>query len=418
MKLLLLSKKFPYPLRDGESQAIHGLSKSLSELGVEVSLLAMNTSKHFFEGTELPKETSHFKEVRTVNVCTKLKAKDAAHNLLLWKSYHISRFDQTAYHLELQRWLNEENFDVIQLETLYLAPYVETIRRVAPDALISMRAHNVEFEIWQRVCENINFLPKRWYMRMLTSQLCQYEKDHLNTYDLLLPITSRDDDHFRSMGFNGISHVLPIGLDTADVAPNYDTYRAAPSLAFIGSLDWTPNLEGLEWFVEKVWPQIHAAYPEVIFHIAGRNMPDSMRKLERTNIIVHGEVPDSNAFLNAHSISIVPLLSGSGMRAKILQSMALGRTVVTTSVGLEGIDARDNKEVLIADPPEAFAKVVINCLANARQLESIGRAAVQLFEDRYDRHNMAERLIETYHRQLAQRNQQRLKSINKTSGVA
>lgn len=403
MKLLLLSKKFPYPLRDGESQAIHGLSKSLSELGVEVSLLAMNTSKHFFDGDELPAEMNHFKEVRTVNICTKLKAKDAIRNLILWKSYHISRFDQLSYHEALQKWLGETQFDVIQLETLYLAPYVETIRTAAPDALISMRAHNVEYEIWQRVCENIGFLPKRWYMQMLTKQLCQYEKEKLNSYDLLLPITKRDDNHFREMGFNGISHVLPIGLDTADVAPNYDTYHAPPSLAFIGSLDWLPNLEGLQWFVDKVWPNIHANYPEVTFHIAGRNMPDNMKKLQKPNIIVHGEVPDSNAFLNSHSISIVPLLSGSGMRAKILQSMALGRTVVTTSVGLEGIDAQDGKEVLIADPPAAFAQVVCQCLADAKKLEGIGRAAVELFATQYDRLNMAEKLVETYHRQLAQR---------------
>lgn len=401
MKLLLLSKKFPFPLRDGESQAIHGLSKSLSQLGIEVSLLAMNTNKHFYDASELPPEMDHYQEVRTVDICTDIRAKDAAKSLIRWKSYHISRFNSDDYRQKLQAWLQEESFDVVQLETLYLAPYVDAIREVAPDTLISMRAHNVEYEIWQRVCDNIKVLPKRWYMRLLTHQLCQYETEKLNSYDLLLPITKRDETHFRKMGFNGISHVLPIGLDTADVAPNYDTYRQPPSLAFIGSLDWTPNLEGLEWFIDKVWPKVHAAYPEVKFHIAGRNMPDSMRKLQRTNIVIHGEVPDSNEFLNAHSISIVPLLSGSGMRAKILQSMALGRTVVTTSVGLEGIDATDQQDVLIADPPEEFARVLINCLSDARSLERIGRAAFQLFEARYDRLNMAEKLIETYHRLLA-----------------
>lgn len=401
MKLLLLSKKFPYPLRDGESQAIHGLSKSLSELGVEVSLLAMNTSKHFFSGKELPPEMGHYKAVRTVEVCTRLKAKDAARNLILWKSYHISRFDQPTYHAALANWLKEERFDVVQLETLYLAPYVPTIRQFGQSTLISMRAHNVEFEIWQRVCDNVSFLPKRWYMRMLTRQLQSYERSQLNTYDLLLPITERDDQHFRRMGFEGRSHVLPIGLDTADVAPNYDSYHKALSLAFIGSLDWLPNLEGLEWFIDKVWPEVHAKFPSVKFHIAGRNMPDSVMKLQRPNVVIHGEVDDSNAYLNDHAVSIVPLLSGSGMRAKILQGMALGRTVITTSVGLEGIEARDQQEVLIADPPEAFAKVICDCLSRGSQLEGIGRAAHRLFEQRYDRLTMAERLIETYHRLLS-----------------
>jgi glycosyltransferase involved in cell wall biosynthesis len=172
-------------------------------------------------------------------------------------------------------------------------------------------------------------------------------------------------------------------------------------LAFIGSLDWLPNLEGLEWFIDKIWPEVHAKFPNVKFHIAGRNMPDSVMKLQRPNVVIHGEVDDSNAYLNDHAVSIVPLLSGSGMRAKILQGMALGRTVITTSVGLEGIEARDQQEVLIADPPEAFAKVICDCLSRGSQLEGIGRAAHRLFEQRYDRLNMAERLIETYHRLLS-----------------
>lgn len=399
MKILLLSKKFPYPLRDGESQAIHGLSKSLSELGAEVYLLAMNTSKHFFSGKDLPEQMGHYKEVRTVNIDTKITYGDALRNLIKGTSYHISRFNSPAYHHALKQWLKAVNFDVVQLETLYLAPYLETIRNNSR-ALVAMRAHNVEHEIWERYCENIGFAPKRWYLRHLTGQLRKYELAHLNDYDLLLPITKRDERHFQRLGFQGRSLVVPIGLDTQCGAPNYDTYQAYPSLSFIGSLDWMPNLEGLQWFLDQVWPTLQQRYPKLKFHIAGRNMPDSLRKLKLRNVVIHGEVADACAFVNSHSISIVPLLSGSGMRAKILEAMSLGRTIVTTSVGIEGISAQHDKEVLIADDPQSFIDQLSKCMDHPRDLEKIGRAAFHVFCRRYDRLRLAEKLQKAYHRNL------------------
>ena len=400
MHVLLLSKKFPYPLKDGESQAIHGLSKSLAELGCRVSLLAMNTSKHFFDGTELPPEMQHYHEVRTVSVCNELNALDATRNLLRGTSYHISRFDQPAYHEALATWLGEETFDIVQLETLYLAPYIRTIRAHAGSAVV-MRSHNVEHEIWERCSANVSFAPKRLYIRHLTRQLRDYERTQLNQYDLLLPITQRDETHFRNMGFQGRSHVLPIGLDAVCGPPTYESYRRTPDLHFIGSLDWLPNIEGLDWFLNDIWPGIHARFPEVRFHIAGRNMPPRLQQLRMRNVVVHGEVESSCDFVSSHSISIVPLLSGGGMRAKILEAMSLGRTIITTSVGLEGIKARHRRDLFIADTPEQFLTALNEALDRGRSLEQIGRSAHALFHRKYDRRILAERLLKQYRKLVA-----------------
>jgi len=396
MKILLLTKKFPYPLKDGESQAIHGLSKSLAELGCAVSLLAMNTSKHFFGGSELPAEMSHYQEVRTVSVDNKISPGAAVGNLLRGTSYHISRFDCPAYHEKLAAWLEEVAFDVVQLETLYLSPYVPTIRRHT-EARVVMRSHNVEHEIWERCSANIRFAPKRWYLRHLTRQLKDYELSQLNQYDLLLPITGRDERQFRNMGFRGDSHVLPIGLDTVCGEPVYDSYRAATSLHFIGSLDWLPNLEGLQWFLNDVWPEVHRRFPDLEFHVAGRNMPQSLLQLRMTNVIIHGEVESSCDFVSAHSISIVPLLSGGGMRAKILEAMSLGRVVISSSVGLEGISAKHRRDLFVADTPAQFVESIADCLGRGRKLERIGRAAAARFQKKYDRRVLAERLLARYH---------------------
>ncbi len=395
MNILLLTKKFPYPLKDGESQAIHGLSKSLAELGCSVSLLAMNTSKHFFSGEELPPAMAHYQEVRTVAVNNDLGPIDALRNLVRGTSYHISRFDLPEYHAALAKWLGETTFDVVQLETLYLSPYVTTIRKHST-AQVVMRSHNVEHEIWERISSNIRFAPKRWYLRHLTTQLKDYERQQLNQYDLLLPITKRDEKRFVKMGFRGERHVLPIGLDTPCGEPTYASYQKPLSLHFIGSLDWMPNLEGLQWFLNDVWPAIHRRFPELKFHVAGRNMPPVISELAMKNVVIHGEVESSCDFVSAHSISIVPLLSGGGMRAKILEAMSLGRVVISTSIGLEGIEAKHRRDLFIADTPDQFAEAIADCLLRGRKLERIGRAAATRFHKRYERKVLAERLLQQY----------------------
>lgn len=399
MKILLLTKKFPYPLKDGESQAIHGLSKSLAELGCSVSLLAMNTSKHFYGEASLPDAMSHYEEVKTVAVKNDISMVDAFANLVKGTSYHISRFDQPEYHEALTNWLQEESFDIIQLETLYLAPYITTIRNNS-DAQVVMRSHNVEHEIWERCASNMSFAPKRWYVRHLTKQLKHYECEQLNQYDLLLPITKRDGQHFQQLGFRGESHILPIGLDTVCGEPRYDSFAEPLSLHFIGSLDWLPNLEGLQWFLNSVWPLVHKRFPEVEFHIAGRNMPSSISELRMKNVIIHGEVESSCDFVASSSVSIVPLLSGGGMRAKILEAMSLGRVVVSTSIGLEGIDAKHRRDLFVADTPQQFIESIADCLRRGRKLERIGRAAATRFHKKYDRRTLASKLIDRYERML------------------
>lgn len=401
MKILLLTKKFPYPLKDGESQAIHGLSKSLVELGCSVSLLAMNTSKHFFAETELPVAMEHYHEVRTVAVNNSLGPFDALKNLIKGTSYHISRFDIPEYHLALSKWLVEEDFSVVQLETLYLSPYVPTIRKHS-SAQVVMRSHNVEHEIWERISNNIRFAPKRWYLRHLTQQLKDYERQQINQYDLLLPITKRDQKRFQKMGFRGESYVLPIGLDTPCGDPRYDSYGRPLSLHFIGSLDWMPNLEGLQWFLNDVWPLIYRRFPELQFHIAGRNMPPSISELAMENIVIHGEVESSCDFVAAHSVSVVPLLSGGGMRAKILEAMSLARVVISTSIGLEGIVAKHRRDLFIADTPTQFVEAIADCLLRERKLERIGRAAATRFHKKYDRRVLAGNLLERYHKIIAE----------------
>jgi len=397
MRILQLCKKFPYPLKDGESLAVTYLSRALNTLGCEVTLLAMNTTKHYCEVDNLPESYNHYKALHFVEVDNRINVKGAFLNLFSDDSYHVSRFISPAFEAQLLQLLSQNTYDVIQLETLFLSPYIPLIKKHS-NALIAMRSHNVEHEIWQRVARNTRFFPRKWYLQYLANKLRRYEIACLSDYDLLVAITRRDLQQFRQLGYRKPAMVTPIGIKGADYEPDYESFERRPSIGFIGSLDWMPNQEGLEWFLQQVWPKVVQKYPHLELHVAGRNAPKKILNLKMHNVIVHGEVPDAKAFINQHSLMVVPLWSGSGIRVKILEGMALGRVVLTTNMGLEGIDARHQKEVLIADTEKAFVDAIDFCMEHTGQLQPIGQRARTFVEDKFDNLTIARQLVSMYQR--------------------
>ncbi|MEZ5058935.1 MAG: glycosyltransferase family 4 protein [Saprospiraceae bacterium] len=399
MRILQLCKKFPFPLKDGESIAVTHLSRALNDLGCEVTLLSMNTSKHYCDVSRLPDDYNHYKEIHHVKVNNKVKWWEAFWNIFSEESYHITRFISKDFEEKLIQVLKSETFDVVQLETPVLSAYIPVIRKHSK-ALVAMRSHNVEHEIWERMAENQKFFPLKWYLRQAANKLKRYELKHLNDYDLLLAITSRDLKILKEMGLKKPSSVIPIGLDVRDYKPDLKSFQAAPSLSFIGSLDWMPNQEGLRWFLENVWSEIKEKHPQITLHVAGRNTPPWVKNLKIDGIKVLGEIADSIKFINQHSIMVVPLFSGSGMRVKILEGMALGKVVISTSLGLEGIDATDNKEVFVANDPISFIEHLSNCIEDQKKMLEIGRQAQELVAEQYDNLQIAKKLAKVYKNHL------------------
>ena len=395
MKILQLCKKFPFPLKDGESIAINALSRSLHALGCELTLLAMNTSKHRYNETEFPEALDHYQEICMVDIDNRIKFTEAFFHLFSNNSYQISRFVSDHFKHKLISLLQRESFDLIQLETLYLAPYIPAIRQYT-DAPIAMRAHNVEHKIWERIHANAKLGPRKWYLRHLAQRLKQYEIQQLNAYDLMVAISEKDLSEFQAFGFAKPGIVTPIGTDIDHYLPEYRVFKKEISLSFIGSLDWMPNQEGLVWFLDNIWGKLHRKFPNLELHVAGRNTPDWLMQLNEKNVHIHGEVPDSADFINRHSVMIVPLLSGSGMRAKIIEGMALGKVVITTSLGLEGINAQHRSEVLVADTPEEFIRSIAYCYRKGPELEKMGRKAQEFVARNYDSVEIARKLLKIY----------------------
>ncbi len=381
-------------MKDGEAIAVTYLAQALHQLDCEITLLSMNTTKHFFDKSTLPKDFNHYESIHLVDVDNRVKAKDAFLNLFSSQSYHISRFVSPKFQLKLIELLKAKEYDIIQLETLYLAPYVDLIRSYSK-AKIVMRSHNVEHEIWKRITENTSLGAKKMYLSLLTRRLENFELEYLNKYDMMVAITERDLNFFKQLGCTIPAHVAPIGLELKDYTIEATEHKV-PTFCFIGSLDWMPNTEGIEWILEKVWPKVLEKAPQAVFHIAGRNTPENLLAKEWKNVVIHGEVPDAADFINSHDVMLVPLFSGSGMRVKILEGMALGKVVLSTDLGLEGIHAKHGEQVLIANTVADFVNEIIICSQQPNMIQAIGTAASDFIHEYYDNLSIGKRLLDFY----------------------
>jgi len=376
MKILQLCRKFPYPLKDGEAIAVTYLAKAYKDLGHELTLLSFNTIKTFYDTKDLPTSFDHYKAIHTIYLDNRVKPKTAFLNL-------FSRFINSKFKNKLKEVLITNDFDIVQLEGINLAPYIPIIREFS-SAKVVMRSHNVEFEIWERVAATTSFPLKRWYLSYLVRQFKAYEIAQFKSYDFLLAMSQRDLDYFRELGLTTSAMVAPIGLDLPNYQDQISTTLSSLSISFIGSLDWMPNQDGLKWFLDQVWPPIHQSFPNLCFHIAGRNTPEWIFARAGNGVIVHGEVPDATSFIQQHPISVVPLFSGSGMRVKILECMALGRIVLTTPLGVEGIAATHNENILIGETADQFNKLLIQCLQQPKEMEHIAAKAQSFIIVNYD----------------------------------
>ena len=395
MRILQVTNKVPYPAKDGGAIACLNLSKGFSQLGHEVTILSMNTLKHHLSLDEIPETLTSVADFRLVDVPARITALHALLNLIFSrKPYNAVRFISDRFSKALERLLQEKEFDVVQLEGLYVCPYIPVIRKNSK-ALIVYRAHNIEHEIWKRSMQISKGL-KRFYLKNLSKRIFRFEKAVLNRYDLLVPITSRDETIQNQMGNNKPTHVSQTGIDASVVIPNAKKLEH-PTLFHLGSMEWAPNQEGLIWFVEKCWPAIHEKYPDLKFYVAGRNAPTWLhKKLEYPNVFFEGEVENAYEFMNSKSIMIVPLFSGSGMRVKIIEGMALGKSIVTTPIGAEGIQVVNRKHLLIAESQPDFVQAVFDLIENSELFEETGRNAIGFIHENFDNLASAGKLIDFY----------------------
>ncbi len=397
MNILQIHNKIPYPPKDGGSIAVFNLTKGFAENGHNVDILAFNTKKHFINIDSFKNKIHKNIEIIGLDINTDLKPIKALKNLFFSKlPYNAERFISEDFKTKLIGLLKTKKYNLVQIEGLYLMPYIQTIKKYS-HAKIAFRSHNIEHEIWEQTLKQEKSFFKKIYLKIIAKRMRKFEVSFINKYDFLIPITQRDANIFNKLGNNKKTLVSPTGVDASKYKGKKQKFEKI-KLFHLGSLDWTPNQEGIIWFLENVWGEVLKQNTDLTFSIAGRNAPEWLinKFKEYKNINYLGEIDDAIKFMQKHNIMLVPLLSGSGMRIKIIEGMASGNIIISTSKGAEGIKGRENKDFIIANTKDEFINSIASITNKKLPLKEISFNAQEFILNNFDNFTISKRLIEFY----------------------
>ena len=396
MNILQLCHKPPQPSIDGGCIAMNNITEGLLNNNCNLKIITVGTIKHPFRLEKLDNDYIKNTNIEGVFVDTKLNVVDAFSNLVTSDSYNISRFFSSDFDSLLTETLKNNDFDFIHLESLFMTPYLHTIRRLSK-AKIILRSHNLEYMIWERLARKTINPAKKVYLNILSRQLKTYEINILNNIDGIAAISKADLLKYQKLGCIKPMMTIPFGINMK----NYKFIEKKLDLKNIrffhlGSMDWKPNLEAVTWLLKEIWPSIHASFPNSSLHIAGRKMPDWIVEEKITGVINHGEVESANEFINQNDIMLVPLLSAGGMRVKIIEGMALGKTVISSKIGAEGINYKDGENILIANNIDEYKKIINKLIEQPQMINDIGSKAREFVNGYYNNKLITEKLIQFY----------------------
>ncbi len=394
MRILQISNKAPYPANDGSSIAIYNMALGLLENNTELTLLTINTKKHFKSDDGVPEDFRKKSNYTSVYKDTNTSVIGALINLFSNRSYFESRFHFKEFEEKLKEILVKNQFDIVQLEGLFLCSYINTIRRYSK-AKIALRAHNVEHLIWERHIANEKHPLKKWYLSIQTKRLKKFELDAFQNVDAIVCITSADQQMIASLTTTKHITTCITGINIKDYELIPTVSKMPRTLFYFGSMDWIPNQEAVDWFIENCWPIIQIKHPDSKFIIAGRNMPARFKQLSKPNVQVIENVQNNKEFYSRYDIMLVPLLSGSGLRIKIIEGLSFGKAIVSTTVGAEGIPVTP-EQLVIADDPKAFAEAVNELLMDPEKKSLLEKNAKKFAEDRLNNKPITANLVTFY----------------------
>jgi sugar transferase (PEP-CTERM/EpsH1 system associated) len=326
---------------------------------------------------------------------------DAARYLVDPVPYAVAKYRSAAFKQELQQLLEQRRFDAIVCD--FLPPVVNLPERLPCPAILF--THNVEAEIWRRHAENARGPVAKALLSQQWRRMLRFEQDALSRFDLVLAVSEADGQTFERLYPGALktpAHVVQTGVDTTYFAPS-DPAEAGSlegpakaghhraHLVFTGSMDWLPNEDGMLYFVREMLPRIREAEPGATLSIIGRAPTPAVKRLaDEAGIEVTGRVDDVRPHIAAGAVYVVPLRIGGGTRLKIFEAMSMGKAVVSTTIGAEGLPVTSGRDVVIADDPAQFAQAVVGLIRDGAARRRIETEARRLVVERYDWSAVAE----------------------------
>ncbi len=394
-KILMLTPQVPYPPRQGTALRNWGILRGLAAEH-EISLLS-------FAGPDQPLEppTEISALVQRVAIVPQPRRTTPARLRDLLTSRRpdlVLRLKSASFQAQLQSWLAAHPFDWVMVEGLELTLYLDALRSREHPPRVAFDDHNCEYLLQQRACTTDLRRPRRWigaaYSLVQWRRLRRYEAALCRRADLVVAVSAADAAALRAIAPQVEPLVIPNGIAVAEYATFAEQESLAqPAFVFTGTMDFRPNVDGVLWFADEVWPRIRGALPQAHFYIVGRRPHPRLAHLrDAPGIVLTGAVPDTRPYINAATVYVVPLWVGGGTRLKILEAAALGRAIVSTSLGAEGFPGAGGALVL-ADDPAAFAAACIRLAQNPAARVALAERA-RAFVAAYDWDTLLPTLVE------------------------
>jgi polysaccharide biosynthesis protein PslH len=388
MKILVLDEEFPYPTNTGKRTRSFNLYARLAR---RFGIRYVGFGAHDSEAGEALRAQG----VETVGVPSSIPPKGGALfygrlllNLLSPEPYIVSSHDCAVYRTAVAGQIASFQPDLVLCEWTPYAIYVRNL--IGPKKVVS--AHNVEADIWQRYAETETNPLRRAYILEQWRKVARFEKTALTWVDALVAVSDGDRDRLAGLCPGLRTHTIPNGVDL-----EYFRLLPAPEardhLVFTGSMDWRPNQDAARYFAESIFPLLRQQRPNLECTFVGRSPPPEIEKLARIpGFHVSGTVPDVRPYVERAAAYIVPLRVGGGSRLKILEALSMGRPVVSTTVGAEGLVVEPGKHLLLADDPAAFAQAVLRVLDDQDLAGSLVAEGARLVREKYGWDALAEQL--------------------------
>lgn len=396
LRILQLSPQIPYPLSDGGKVGIFNITKYLARRGHQITMVAFNRTPNV--PLEPLKEVCDLHTIPHSNKNTPFRG---VKNLFSNIPYGISKYRSKAMSCFLEGFLSKNQFDVIHADHLHMSYYGLEARRICRSPVI-LREHNLESVIVERFADSAQTPFFREWMAIQKERMKAYEARRAREVDLCCMMTEDDRLRLLKLEPSARTAVIPAGIDSVYFR-KLDGYSKIPfSICLFGSFDWLPNADALGWFIENIFPRILLKEPRVVLHVFGKCVPEKFLKMSHERIVFHGFVENLQEALATMQLTVVPLRIGGGMRLKILESFAMRLTVISTSVGCEGIMAENEKHLLVGNSEEELSNQVVRVLANPVLTKDLSENAYRLAEKYYRWESVAEQLeaayLDTIHR--------------------
>lgn len=388
MRILFVTPYPPSPPRFGGQRRLDGIIRGLARRH-EVSLLSLVDPTCDVEGSRRAAEVYCRTVVLVPNdrcgFSTMRKRIAQARSLLSRHSFERFFFRSAPLQRALRMLTMSGAFDVINFEFAQMAANRQPSNGLDDRApIFVLDEHNIEFEIVQRTAASACGIDRRLYSHLDWRKLEREERDAWRRFDGCTVTSERDEAILRRSVPSARTAVVPNGVDDQYFKPTTATAPCEPgSLLFFGAGSYHPNTDGLLFFLREILPRVRARCPQVKLRILGPSIPAAIQAFAGPRVEVTGFVDDVRPYLERASVIVVPLRIGGGTRFKIVEAMAMGRPVVSTRVGAEGLDVRSGSDILLADGAEDFAMQVVRLLDDPALARSIGAAGRRLVERNY-----------------------------------